>query len=246
VNESREQRDLVGQRRRRVPEEVQDVAGALERMRDESAGDDRTDRVQRELERRRDAEVAAAAAHAPEQVGVLGLACHQHAAIGRDDLRGPEVVDREAMLSLKPAKAAAEGQAADTRRRYDAAGARQAVQLGLAVVLAPRCTALRACRSIRRVDVDAFHEREIDQQSAVDRRTARNIVPSAFDRDLEIVVACQIDGVDDVGDVATTGDERRPFVDQPVVHAPGVVIASIGLLEQLAAESCCEIGNGNL
>ena len=54
------------------------------------------------------AEVAAAAPQRPEQVGVLVLGRPQQFAVGRHDIDGEEVVDREAVLAHQPADATAE------------------------------------------------------------------------------------------------------------------------------------------
>jgi hypothetical protein len=43
--------------------------------------------MQRELERRRDAEIAAAAANRPKQIGMLLLACLQYPAACRESVR---------------------------------------------------------------------------------------------------------------------------------------------------------------
>ena len=67
----RDQHHLVGQVRARLAEELQHVQRARQRMRDDAAGDQRADRVEVVLERRGNAEVAAAAANGPEEVGVL-------------------------------------------------------------------------------------------------------------------------------------------------------------------------------
>ena len=64
-----------GKLRARVAEKPQHVERARQRMRDDAAGDDRPDRMEVVFERRRDAEVAAAAANRPEQIGVLVGAC---------------------------------------------------------------------------------------------------------------------------------------------------------------------------
>ena len=60
------------------------------------------------------------------------------------------------MLADEPAEAAAERQPGDAGRRDDAARAGEAVQLRLAVLLAPRRAALRTCGARARIDVDAF------------------------------------------------------------------------------------------
>src|SRR3546814_4155031 len=55
-----------------------------------------SDRVEAEFERGDHAEVAAAAPQRPEQVGVLVLRRPQPLALGRHDVDGEQVVDREA------------------------------------------------------------------------------------------------------------------------------------------------------
>ena len=74
---SRHQREAAAQRVGGVGHQVavgpHDLAGALARPQQHAAEHERADRPQRELELDHDAEVAAAAADGPEQVGVLGL-----------------------------------------------------------------------------------------------------------------------------------------------------------------------------
>lgn len=76
----------------------QDIRGPVDREYGQPGEHDRAERVQLELELRHDAEVAAAAADTPEQVGVLPLAGLHHAAVGQDHLGGDEVVAGQAIL----------------------------------------------------------------------------------------------------------------------------------------------------
>ena len=59
--------------------------------------------MEAELEGGDDAEVGTGATDPPEQVGPLVLACPDKTAVGRDELDGGEVVEREAERSLQPA-----------------------------------------------------------------------------------------------------------------------------------------------
>jgi hypothetical protein len=65
-----------------------------------------------ELEGGNHAEVAAAAADGPEEIGVLRSAGLQDIAGRRDHLSREEVVDGQAVLSHQPAESSAESQAA--------------------------------------------------------------------------------------------------------------------------------------
>ena len=88
------------------------------------------------LERGHDAEVAAAAAQCPEEIGMLVGAGAQHVAVGGNELERHDVVAREAVFPREPADAAAERQTANTRLRDDAERHRQAEDVRLAIELA--------------------------------------------------------------------------------------------------------------
>ena len=77
--------------------------------------DHRADRVERELERRDDAEVAAAAAQRPEQVGFSSFEARTIRPSAVTTSAATQVVAREPGLAGQPADAAAEGQAARCR-----------------------------------------------------------------------------------------------------------------------------------
>ena len=63
----------------------------------------RPERLEVELEPRRDPEVPASAPEAPEQVRLLALARADEAPVRGDDLDGGQVVDRQPEAALEPA-----------------------------------------------------------------------------------------------------------------------------------------------
>ena len=134
----RHEQSLVRQIARLLAEESQHVRWPADRMRHQPAGDHRADLVQLELERRRDAEIPAAAADRPEEIGMLVGIRARDGAVGEHHLRRAQVVERHAEARHQPAEAAAERQAGDAGARDDAAGGGEAVQLRLAVELASR------------------------------------------------------------------------------------------------------------
>ena len=77
--------DLLGHRPRPVEPRVQHLGRALPRE-EQDAGVDLGDRVQLELERRHDAEVAAAAAQRPEQLGLVLVVDAAELPVGGDEL----------------------------------------------------------------------------------------------------------------------------------------------------------------
>ena len=99
-----------------------------------------------------DAEVAAAAAQPPEQVGVLLLAGAHDRPVGRDDLCGQQVVAGQAVAPREVADPAAERQTSDAGGRDDAARRRQPVDGGRVVEATPRGAAAGAGGAGDRVD----------------------------------------------------------------------------------------------
>jgi hypothetical protein len=100
--------------------------------------------VQAEGERGHDAEVPAAAADGPVQVGVLAGARTDALAAGQDEVGLQQVVDSQAALAGEVTQSATQGQAADAGRRDDPARRGQAVFVGGGVDLAPGAAAADA------------------------------------------------------------------------------------------------------
>jgi hypothetical protein len=61
-------------------------------------------------------------------------------------------------------------------------------------------------------------------------------VPAAAHGDFEIQRARERDGVGDVGGALASRDQRRPFVDEPVMDVASLVVAGVSRLKQLSAE----------
>ena len=139
-----------------VAVEAQHLRAGVDRVRDE-ATDDHLQRVNPVRERRRDAEVAAAAAQRPEEVGVRLGTDVEHLAVGRDELDAEEVVGGEAVLRHQPAEPAAERVAGDPRRRDRAARDGETMLGGGVVELGPEDASLRADGLRAGIDLDPLH-----------------------------------------------------------------------------------------
>ena len=131
------------------------------------------DRVQPEEERGDDAEVAAAAAQRPEEIGVLRLAGGDEAAVGEHDVGLEQIVDGQPELAREVAQPAAEGDAADAGGGDDAARRGQPEGVGGVVQIAQRRAALDAGGAGLGIDADPVHRREVDDQPVVDRCPGR-------------------------------------------------------------------------
>ena len=67
-----------------------------------------------------------------------------------------------------------------------------------------------------RVDGDAIHRREIDQQAVVADGVASHIVAAALDRQQELMFAGEVHRTDHVGDAGRLDSQRGTLVDHLV------------------------------
>ena len=213
--------ELVGRFGDEVPVEAQHVGGILGRPEDRSGHHGRADGVQREPERGDDAEVAAAAAQRPEQVGVFVGGRPDDAALGGDHLGGQQVVDGEPVLAHEKADAATEREPGDAGVAHDAARGGQTVGLCLVVDVAPQRTALHQRRAADRVDPDGPHRREVDDDAVVTHRGTGHVVAPASYGDLEVVVPGETHGRGHVGGPAASSDQPGAPVDGAVPYGAG-------------------------
>src|ERR671936_2061746 len=121
-----------------------------------------------EVESRDDAEVAAAAADAPEELAVLALTRRDDRAVRRHHLGLDEVVAGEAVLRRRPPVPAARREAADPGRRHPPARRVQAVLLRGAVELPPKDAAAHAGDAGSGIDVDLVEAEEVDHDPVAD------------------------------------------------------------------------------
>src|SRR5215468_11988164 len=140
--------------------------------------------MQLELQPRRHAEVAPAAAKSPQELGILIRACPDHRAAGSHELGTDEVVAGETVLSGEMADSAAEGQPGDPGRADDAPRRDETEALGRRVEIEPGRAAIGAGGPGVAVDVDPAHEREIDHQAALAHAVSGGVVPASAYGDL--------------------------------------------------------------
>ena len=241
MSEGSEDRMFIRQRCRAVAKEPQHVAGSVERVRDQTGGDRGTDRMEPIFERSRHTEVSTSTANGPEQIGFFVLACPHHLALGGDEFDGSKIVEGEAILAHQPAQPTTQGEPGDPGARNDPARDRQTVQLGFPVELAPGDAALRPYRAAFGIDVNPFHRRQVDHQSAVDGRAPCHVVTATTNRDFEAQLAREVDGIDHVGDATASGDQRRALVHQTVVDPSRFIVACVRRPQELPGETCRKI-----
>ena len=136
-----------------------------------------------------DPEVAAAAAHGPEELGVLVGAGRHALAVGQHDLGREQVVDRQAVRPREVTDAAAERQPADAGRRDDPARHGEPMRMRGGIDLAPGGSAADANRARAGIDRDRIQQREIRDDAVVDAPEAAAVVAAAPDRQRQVVCA---------------------------------------------------------
>src|SRR5690606_35467081 len=136
---------------------------------------------QLELELGDDADIATATADRPEEIGVRGRAGGDDLAVGRDDARREQVVDRQPVAADHEADTAAGGEPtrADRVRRAGREG--EPVRGGGTVQVAGGRACLDAGRAGDRIDDDPFHGGEVDDNGVVGDAVAGEAVPATAD-----------------------------------------------------------------
>ena len=190
--------ELVGPGREELAKARGELGRPLDRVDDRAVRDLPRERVQAEAEGRRDPEVGAGSAEAPEEVGVLLVAGPDMPAVGGDELDREQVVDRETVLALQPPHAAAEREAGDARVGDDADRADEPDRLRLAVELAEERAAVHPRRALGGVDARAVHPRQVDDDPVVAGGEAGDAVTAAADGDRKLLLAREADRGDDI------------------------------------------------
>ena len=157
--------------------------------------------------------------------------------VGGDDIGGDQVVDREAEAAHQMTDPAPERQSADTGVADDSAGGRQPERLALAVEVGVQATTLNVNGRQRRIDTRPGHGRQIDDDAVIAHGVSRHGVPTAADRDQQVVGSGVAHRSGDVGGARAARDEARTTIDGAVPDASCLVIAIVGGGDDGAVES---------
>ena len=96
--------------------------------------------------------------------------------------------------------------------------------------------------SFRRIDSNAFHHCQIDDQAVVDAAKARPVVAAAAHSDRKFIVAAEINRRNNIGHIATARDGQRSLVDHRVVQLSGFLIIRMIARNDEATEALGEVG----
>ncbi len=217
---------LVGQRGAEIPVEAQHRGRLIQRV-EHHAAQNLADRVELILEGRHDAEIAAAAAQRPEQVGILLGACLPQLAIGRDHLGRYQVVDRQAMLS--PSQPRPPPSVSPPMPVFDTVPpvvARPCACVA-AVEIAPLDAALGTRCPLGGIDADRLHRRQVDNQASIIGAIAGGAVAAASNRHQQAPRSRKIHSLLHVGSIHALHDHRRAAIDIAVPDPAGRLVALV-------------------
>ena len=95
---------------------------------------------------------------------------------------------------------------------------------------------LRARRRGCRIDPDAGHVGEVDDQGVIPRAKARGAVSSTADRQVQGVVPGEVDAGDDIGHLGYLDHRCRPLIDHAVEDRTCRVVAGVAGRDDLPAD----------
>ena len=222
--------------------ERQNVLRLVARKHDRAADNLPLHGMQGEIESGDDAEVAAAAAHAPEQLGILVRVSR-----AGSHLSAVTISTARTLSSARPKRRASAPETAAEREPAHAG-----VRYRAAVVTSPCAIAswstspsrlppaTRAMRRLR-VDSDAAQQREIDLHAAFARGLAGRTVAAALHCEEQVRRARELHRTAHVGRAARLHDQRRVLVDLRVPDAAGLLVGGNARQQQVAAEAIGEL-----
>ncbi len=129
---------------------------------------------------------------------------------------------------------AAEGEPSDPGRGNDTSRRGEAKRVCGGIEVAPGCAALGPCRFRIRVDPDATHSGEVNDNAVVVCSEPRAAMAAAPDRQIKAVVPCVPDGGHHISGVGHSNHHRRTFVDHAVVDQTGVLVVGVAWSNHLA------------
>ena len=233
---------LLGHARNPLAPGVQDLGGAIERE-EENARVDLADGEQVELERRDDAEVAAAAAQRPEQLGLVVAIGPQEPAIRGHELDRRHAARGQAELAGVPAHSAAERVAgdADVGRRAMQRG--QAHLRGARHDVPPLRAATHAGALPLTIDLDVVERVGLHEDRVFERPERPGVVACALWSHAVAVVAREPHDGRHVLRVDRQRNRRGTLVDHQVERLAGGVEALVAGTEDLALAAGAQLGD---
>ncbi len=239
VQDAADRGDGIGQRLGPVAPGLKHLTGPLDRP-EHRAGVQFWLLVERDLERGHDAEVAAAAANGPEQVGLVLAVGADEPPVGGDELDGRDAVGRQTAAAREPAHAAAERVAGDADVRRGAVEDDEALLGRRLDDVGPDRARLNVGAATGRVDMDVAHALDLDEDRVLEAGHGSGAVAGALRRDPLSVDVGEVDDRDDVLGRLDERDGERALVNSEVPRPAGGVPAGVAGHDDLAGDAGAE------
>ena len=159
----------------------------------QQAAEQPADRMELEREVDDHSKVATAASERPEQVVVLGLARMHDVTARRHDGCCDQVVERQPVETDEMPDPAAERQTGHAGIAEGAARRREAMAQTRGIEVLPERAAATRCCPLFRIDDDAAHQSQVDDERAVAHAVPGNAVAAAAHRDRQVLLHCVLD-----------------------------------------------------
>jgi len=92
---------------------------------------------------------------------------------------------------------------------------------------------------------DALHPRKVDDDAPITDGLANDAMAATPDGDGKMLEAREIDRTNDVGTVSATANQGRIFVNHPVPHPTGAVVAIVVRENQFTVQMGPEVPKGH-
>src|SRR5262245_28028147 len=139
------------------------------------------------FKRRDDAEIATAAAQAPEEIGVFGRTCPHPSTVGRHDIGGQEIIACQSESAAQPAKATTERKSGDAGVTVDTHGRGEAMGLRRPVEFTQEQPGFGARNVALGINSNLLHPRQVNYQAAVTHGIPSDVMAAAADRETQLL-----------------------------------------------------------
>jgi len=198
-------------------------------------------RVELELERGHDPEVAPASPHTPEEVFVLSMVGANQLPVRGYHLDRGDVVERQPESSRDPPEPTARRQPTHTGVRHGPERRHQPVLLSRPVHVSQQGSSRDHGPPFRGIDPHSAEAGQVDHHPAVAGRLSGEAVPAALDRREEGVLPSERYRGLDFGGAGRLGDQGRMLVDGRIENAARFFVTRALRQQQLAAEARAEL-----
>jgi hypothetical protein len=131
------------------------------------------------------------------------------------------------MNTHEPTIAAAQRQSGNADLGIRSAGNRQTEGLSCAVEFAPQHSALGLRAAARGIDLNCFHEREVDHKSVIADRCAGTTVSASTHCEEKLVLAGKSQCDHDLLHICAKRDQRRSTIDPSIPDLSSRVVSGV-------------------